>query len=946
MVDAQKEAEAKIDLLTSSNGPLVTGIYKISSLTKEVKMKRQLLTKKLTTIQFAAKQFDWTILLDAASTLVSLSADPKSIVDTVKQGYEIYKKVTDESTAKNLHGDAVKKEYIIDQLAQCSDTLESLEKAFTTRKDNQIEIDDPGALKIMATKGNIEKILREFKNAIVEKDKKDIESALDDYIAVALNRNNAVLDYNSSLQLLFEASNAREYSKSQAESLGQRRHTLDPNTPAILFWLRKTRDNMRLQLMQRLNDESRAIRFWGLKKHLDYSSPGPLRSFIELRDGQSKLNAAYEDSLNSYANNIRVTWPREEKEKGLFYILSNAELEAFKERQRLTTSKGDDGVYSASIRLEPGAPPFGPDRADVRINQVRLWLLGVEVKADNAGRKQLMVKIAHSGNETLENTDRQALGFSHDAVNIQFEYNTAKVQTSDDFKTDVVFGKQGLENDWSGGDSKPTASTFAAIGPFTEWRFSIRESENVGLDMRSVTAAYVEFRGANRPFSAGRKIDMIDIPYETLVDNEWRFEPITLPCEWVEDYRPGGYHPVVLGDVFNNGQYKVIRKLGEVHLLYFVVHRYLFLFRNSGYVALKILVSEISRSTTELRILRHITEVAPAEGGRHITRLLGEFEHHGPNGVHRCLVFEPMGPSVNTMVEELPQFKPRMRGMKIRYPLRMAKSILKQSLQALAFLHENGISHGDFQPGNILFTLDDIGSTPEDMLRQEENVQAESISPPVQRLDGKEDKWAPRYLCVAQPLVPFTFYAEDFKVKLSDMGGAYFFTDPPTKPVTPLGLRAPELILTGAVDNTLDIWSFGCLVFELITGQPLFCIPGSDFEDDDHLLSLTDRLGALPDELFKHWKTSSLYFTSERKLFNCQLGGVAPGEEPLMLEQTSMEELFDQAGPDLDQEEAHKVKALIRWILQYDPAKRPSPAEILSHPWFCEINVGSNLSKA
>ncbi|KAF7629508.1 serine protein kinase [Aspergillus flavus] len=501
MLDAQKEAEAKIDLLTSSNGPLVTGIYKISSLTKEVKTKRQLLTKKLTNIQFAAKQFDWTILLDAASTLVSLRADPKSIVDTVKQGYEIYKKVTDESTAKNLHGDAVKKEYIIDQLAQCSDTLESLEKAFTTRKDNQIEIDDPGALKIMATKGNIQKILREFKNAIVEKDKKDIESALDDYIAVTLNRNNAVLDYNSSLQLLFEASNAREYSKSQAESLGQRRHTLDPNTPAILFWLRKTRDNMRLQLMQRLNYESRAIRFWGLKKHLDYSSPGPLRSFIELRDGQSKLNAAYEDSLNSYANNIRVTWPREEKEKGLFYILSNAELKAFKQRQRLTTSKGDDGVYSASIRLEPGAPPFGPGRADVRINQVRLWLLGVEVKADNAGRKQLMVKIAHSGNETLENTDRQALGFSHDAVNIQFEYNTAKVQTSDDFKTDVVFGKQGLENDWSGGDSKPTASTFAAIGPFTEWRFSIRESENVGLDMRSVTAAYVEFRGANRPFS-------------------------------------------------------------------------------------------------------------------------------------------------------------------------------------------------------------------------------------------------------------------------------------------------------------------------------------------------------------------------------------------------------------------------------------------------------------
>lgn len=189
-------------------------------------------------------------------------------------------------------------------------------------------------------------------------------------------------------------------------------------------------------------------------------------------------------------------------------------------------------------------------------------------------------------------------------------------------------------------------------------------------------------------------------------------------------------------------------------------------------------MSEISGLTTELQTSRHIIQVAPVKGTRYITRLLDEFEHYGPNGIHKCLVFEPMGPSVNTMVEELPQFNPRKRGMKIRYPLRMAKSILKQSLQALAFLHENGIAHGDFQPGNILFTLNDVDSTPEDVLRQEEDVQARSISPPVQRLDGKQDKWAPRYLCVARPLVPFTCYTEGFKVKLSDMGGGQSLLPP------------------------------------------------------------------------------------------------------------------------------------------------------------------------
>lgn len=87
-------------------------------------------------------------------------------------------------------------------------------------------------------------------------------------------------------------------------------------------------------------------------------------------------------------------------------------------------------------------------------------------------------------------------------------------------------------------------------------------------------------------------------------------------------------------------------------------------------------MSDISEATTELRILRHIVEVAPEEESQYITRLLDEFEHRGPNGLHKCLVFPPMGPSVNTMVDELPQFNPRKLGMKVRYPPQMAKSIL------------------------------------------------------------------------------------------------------------------------------------------------------------------------------------------------------------------------------------------------------------------------------
>ncbi|CAK7275431.1 hypothetical protein SEPCBS119000_006690 [Sporothrix epigloea] len=235
-----------------------------------------------------------------------------------------------------------------------------------------------------------------------------------------------------------------------------------------------------------------------------------------------------------------------------------------------------------------------------------------------------------------------------------------------------------------------------------------------------------------------------------------------------------------------------------------------------------------------------------------------------------------MGPSVNFMVEEIPQTKPRTVDTDDRYPPEMGRSILKQSLQALAFLHENGIAHGDFQPGNMLFSLDDIDSVPEDQLRQTEEtwkeytVGRDSMSP-VERLDGKTDLWAPRYLCSAHPLSAFTKHTAGFKIKLSDLGS-----------------------------------------------------------------------GALPEDIMKQWERSALYFTPEGKLYNCRLGGMK--DKPYMFEQQSLEKRFDAAAPDLDEKEATAVKALIRRILQYDPAKRPTPSELLQDPWFRDIDDAGNLT--
>ena len=152
-------------------------------------------------------------------------------------------------------------------------------------------------------------------------------------------------------------------------------------------------------------------------------------------------------------------------------------------------------------------------------------------------------------------------------------------------------------------------------------------------------------------------------------------------------------------------------------------------------------------------------------------------------------------------------------------------------------------------------------------------------------------------------------------------------------------MRSPELILTHKFDEKLDIWSFGCLFFEIITGQPLFPLQpfsvGPDRRDDGHLLQMNDILGPLPGGPFATWSTSSLYFTRERVQFNSFTGPIAEGGDPLSARLPPLETIFDRSKPtDLSEPEGATITALIRRILQYDPAERPTASQILQDEWF------------
>ena len=440
-------------------------------------------------------------------------------------------------------------------------------------------------------------------------------------------------------------------------------------------------------------------------------------------------------------------------------------------------------------------------------------------------------------------------------------------------------------------------------------------------------------------------------------------------------------------------------------------------FRNSRYVALKVMTSKsTTTSATELSIFKRIGEAAPTDPmAKHVMALLDTFQHSGPNGTHRCFVFKPMGSTAASMLKKLPENKVKLFGKGVRYPKRMANLILKHTLLGLAFLHRNNIVHGDLQPGNLLFSIPDINSLSEEELKQDQS-QGDQLTTPelLERLDGKEDKWAPRYLFLGQSLHEYVSTGPEMLVKISDFGAgrhpplplpwieraeycvAFWSNKPPQSTITPVALRAPELIFGEKFDSSVDIWSFGCLIYEFLTGTPLFCVSkiGNEDEsaDDDHLLELNDVLEPLPDSWLKEkWPRADRFFGPNRERLNPyseenvgteelddtdsmemddagteemddtsteemdteemdnaeteELGEVQKdgeecddGNEKMQdgsLINDPLEKLFEKNKPeDIDKAEAEVVTALIRQILKYEPSQRPSAMELLQHPWF------------
>ena len=146
------------------------------------------------------------------------------------------------------------------------------------------------------------------------------------------------------------------------------------------------------------------------------------------------------------------------------------------------------------------------------------------------------------------------------------------------------------------------------------------------------------------------------------------------------------------------------------------------------------------------------------------------------------------------------------------------------------------------------------------------------------------------------------------------------------EPLTPTGVRRPECILGASPGLDQVIWSFGCLVYQVFTGYPLFTIAGyeegeEDEADDDHLMQFSSILGPLSGGLRLKWSRYHLHFDFNGRAM--QLRPVRPVTSPSEDESDDpgfapLEDMFRQyKRPDADEAEATVVKNLLRSISQY-----------------------------
>ncbi|KAG6187208.1 hypothetical protein E4U24_000301 [Claviceps purpurea] len=380
-----------------------------------------------------------------------------------------------------------------------------------------------------------------------------------------------------------------------------------------------------------------------------------------------------------------------------------------------------------------------------------------------------------------------------------------------------------------------------------------------------------------------------------------------IDAESLDRYEPGGYHPVALGDVLKDGRYKILHKLGwGGHATTWAAKDR----KDDRYVAVKIMVSKIEDSR-ELKMLRALSALPKDHpGSSYVNQMLDHFTHVGPNGTHNCLVLELVGPNVAEFVEYY-----RMNN---RLPAKLAKLFAKQTLQGLDFLATNNIGHGDLHTGNLAIVVPGLDAlNEEDFIARLGKFETGAVT----KLD--DGPWAPNV--PTEIIRPALFQGQDImaapcpSIKIIDFGEAFFGDDAPSTLKTPRVLQAPEIVFGDQLDLRVDLWSAGCLIFDLVSGYRPLDAWWSQFN------LVRQMIAATSEELPSRWQAKWRAMQREK----------ARGDGGPTLQKWLEQVYFhDENDAEFTMEEIACVTKAIAGLLRLEPSLRATARESLAHNWF------------
>jgi serine/threonine protein kinase len=197
------------------------------------------------------------------------------------------------------------------------------------------------------------------------------------------------------------------------------------------------------------------------------------------------------------------------------------------------------------------------------------------------------------------------------------------------------------------------------------------------------------------------------------------------------------------------------------------------------------------------------------------------------------------------------------------------------------------------------------------------------------------------------------------KIKVIDFGSSCYLTDRQSSYIQSRSYRAPEVVLGLPYDGRIDIWSLGCVVAEMFTGEVTF--------QNDSVVSMLSRIeaicGPVPKRMIRQGRQSGTFYTSSCLLFekvkksrkdsdDSQSGDdSSDGSES----ETFHFDIFQpkkttlaarlgfaadvmrdyDAGKHLSREQKKQAVFVdfVRSLLTIDPEKRPTAEEALKHPW-------------